>query len=185
VQPLLFQLDYIAKLFITLFAVLWGARDLTFAPLFQIYTHFTSLFGDDGQMFQDGTVFIGRRASGEDGYWTGSDFFWNLIRLPFMPLIAIPLALIIAFGGAFTLSMVLLTLLLIVLLALGGAYLIAKLGETIKDREAWYLNQEEQDLIVCGGKRITSFADLPKNKKTLYLRYKAIKSQVCRPFARG
>jgi hypothetical protein len=44
---------------------------------------------------------------------------------------------------------------------------------------------EALDLLLCSsGKRITRFRDLPKNKRTIKLRFEGIKSLVCRPFAR-
>jgi hypothetical protein len=185
VQPFVFFGDFLLKFFITLFAVLWGARDLDLSYLFQPYTHFFSLCGDDGLMFQKGTVFIGKQASGENGTWEGKDFFWNLIRLPFMPLIAIPISLIIVHGGAFLLSMSVLFILLTIGLGIGSYELINRLRATSSLKEAWYLDQEEQNLIICSGQPITSFSDLPKQKKTLRLRYLAAKSKVCRPFAKG
>jgi hypothetical protein len=44
---------------------------------------------------------------------------------------------------------------------------------------------EALDLLLCSsGKRITKIKDLPKNKRTIKLKFNAVKSRVCRPFAR-
>jgi hypothetical protein len=44
---------------------------------------------------------------------------------------------------------------------------------------------EALDLLLCSsGKRVTKIKDLPRNKRTIKLRFQDLKSRVCRPFAR-
>lgn len=49
---------------------------------------------------------------------------------------------------------------------------------------AWFINQDEIDLLSCSNdKKITSINDVPKNKRTVWLRFQQVKSKVCRPFS--
>lgn len=179
VQPVLLFLDLIVKMFITLFALLWGTCDLTLAPLVQPYTHFYNLCGDEGLMFQKGTVFLGK----------SENVLWNFARLPFMPLVAVPLffiirAIIIS-GSLFKALMIVGSVLLLVGLVAGAVVLYEEWQRAEEAKEAWYLNDNEINLIVCSGQQKPfTLKQLPRNHRTFRLRFRALKSQVCRPFAK-
>lgn len=178
-QPLVFMGDLIAKMFITLFALLWGARDFSLSYLAQPYTHFVDLCGNGGLMFQNGTVFVGK----------GESSFWNLARLPFMPLIAAPLffiirAIIIS-GSVLKALMIIGSVLLLAALVTGIIIAYDQWQSAEEAKEAWYLDDNEINLIVCSGQQKPfTLKQLPRNHRTFRLRFRALKSQVCRPFAK-
>lgn len=178
-QPLLLLGDLIVKMFITLFALLWGARDFSLSYLAQPYTHFYHLCGVDSLMFQKGTVFVGK----------GKSTFWNLARLPFMPLIAAPLffiirAIIIS-GSVLKALMIIGSVLLLIALLAGVIIIYDRWQRAEEAKEAWYLNDNEINLIVCSGQQKPfTLKQLPRNHRTFRLRFRALKSQVCRPFAK-
>ena len=64
------------------------------------------------------------------------------------------------------------------------SFLYDKYQERKRKMPAWYLDQENSDLLICSpNKRITSINDLPSNKKTIMLRFQDIKSKICRPYS--
>lgn len=65
------------------------------------------------------------------------------------------------------------------------AGLAAEAAESAPPPTPWYLRDEELHLIECStAPRPLKVADLPKNRRTIHLRFTELKADVCRPFAR-
>lgn len=174
VQPPLTVLMSILKMFLTVIAVLYGARDLS--PTIPFHPYAT--LADAIDQLDNGTVFIGR----------GKSTFWNWIRLPFMPFIALSAATIVGLmyvhGTLFSLLMGLLGLAAIGIGVVGSVFGYAKYLNWLESQDAWYLDDNEVNLIVCSNdKKPLTLDQLPSHHRTLRLRFRALKSQVCRPFA--
>lgn len=57
--------------------------------------------------------------------------------------------------------------------------------ERLRQLALYKAELEALDLLLCSsGKRIYRLKDLPKNKRTIKLRFEALKASVCKPFAR-
>lgn len=179
-KPVLFALLMFVRLFFVIGAFLYGSRDFSLQSL--LHPLRTEMYEVVKMLFDSETIFIGQ----------GESKFWNYARLPFMPLIAI---LWIGLAIALIKLHVFATGIGIILGA-GGilvvAYTILKTAESIIDHRelvklkapAWYLNEDEADLIICSGQpRFGSFWTLPKKHRTFKLFAQDLKSKVCRPFS--
>lgn len=131
--------------------------------------------------------------------------FYFVARLRFaflMPLVSMPLLLGIFWHKLF--FVVSFIYILIVVIALMMALLSSLLSSLLycfragnnpfnsllsffqsKEQTPWYLNQEEEKLLLCSNeKKPLTIAALPKKHQTLRLRYQATKAAVCKPFSR-
>lgn len=130
-------------------------------------------------MFQKGTIFFGK---GENGWL-------NLARLPFMPLIGVPLFFlirhIIVHGHVFSVLGYLSIAIGIAAMLAAFVYALDKYFQYKAAQDPWYMDDNEINLIVCSGQQKPyTLAQLPRHHRTLRLRFKALKSQVCRPFSK-
>lgn len=175
VQPLLFAMLYTAILLTTLGALLYGSRkfnlDLLKHPL--AASPYNLL-----EMFEDGSIFISKEEAG----------FKKYLKLPLMPLFLIGSAVVVWACLHFVLMRVVIAVFSLSSLILWAVrYLVERqvksaIAEEFADM--WYTKEEEAQLMVCSpGKRLTKLSDLPKEKRTVKLRFLALKSKVCRPFS--
>ena len=196
VQPFIIFFQWLARLAVTLVALLFGARNISAEPLLH---PLTTDFDECLKMFLGGTVFIRHLPEDDNSdsvegllsvFSYGIRSFWSL---PFMPLLLIPIAAMVYFNPIVA-STVALTVLGIILLAgfvIGlatgtGSFIVDWFWSLLParkedDSELWYLTEE--DLICSTDKKAWSFKTLPSNKKSIRLRFMNLKSKVCRPFS--
>lgn len=200
IQPFVILLQTLAKLGITLLAILFGARGLTIDPLLH---PLASGVDDCWAMFKPGTIFIRHLPEDDDSRHTPNGVasivsyavrsFWSL---PFMPLILIPLVLLavfhlkgLLFGAAIAYIILLVLVLGLGLLTGTGSFIIDGIKSLIPARKEeveplWYLDAAEIGDIVCTvDKKPFSYKTLPSKKKSIRLRFQNLKSKVCRPFS--
>lgn len=193
VQPVVMLFNVALRFVFTLISLLFGARTFSFKPLMYPLRYSIT----DGTInlvdLTKGSVFI-RQFDHEGKLFSENPFSFLLKKfclLPFMPAVLIPFLLLQRLKGTLFVSSIIGGVMLataIVLFVVLGGYepiwnRINKLFSNTNE-EAWYLNKEEMDLIVCNGdKKIRTFTDLPPKKKTLKLRYLDLKSKVCKPFS--
>lgn len=189
-QPLIFVLSLSIKLVFTLISLLFGLRGFSLKYLLHPLTYDLSDMHSSQHshgICDGGSIFVRpepERFSHE--LKTGREIVEYLIvrfwSLPFMPAIFVPLSLIIYYhkfaillGGLGALF----TLIFIIILGVTGA--LAALVNLIADKFVAVTNiggtNEIEDLICTGDP-----TRKPK-KRSLKLRYMALKSQVCKPFA--
>lgn len=128
----------------------------------------------------------------EDLKVTISYLFRKLWKLPFMPLIAIPL-LTAALFHPIGLLYVILGVVFVALIALSilnrfnfvnvlTDKFLSLFNKTFTNK-LWYLDQKEMDLLLCErNKKALTYDSLPR--KSFRLRYNNLKNKVCKPFAR-
>lgn len=174
VQFPLLVLNIILKSLFTAVAALYGARALSLKLVLHpiIYG-----LGDVVDLFKEGTVFLGR----------GKSQFWNWATLPLMPLLVI-LSRILLLGHKFhsPLSLGGSVLLVSSLIAL-AIFVLSKWAESRRKALPWYMADERQaNMLYCSEdkKPIKSVNDLPQDKRSFRLKFRDLKSKVCRPFSR-
>jgi hypothetical protein len=180
VQPVLFLLDFLPKTLFTLLALLTGQRNFNLGFLFNPFVHFF----DDSGLFEKGTIFIGK----------GENTFLNWARLPFMPMIWLPLLIgghMLAAHGKLLGALALLCfgvagVALVIATGVLVAILLSEYEKRREKQQPWYLKQAEMDLIVCsaGMSKPYSLGDLPPSRRTIRMHYAVLKNAVCKPFAR-
>jgi len=186
-QPLLFILNMIIRITITIIALFCGSRNTTLQPLMHpLSNDFETVMN----LIGGGTIFIGR----------GESTFKNYIRLLCAPFVILPLTLFVigCIMGIIPIMKILLvfagaiTVVLIAFSIVFGAdciqyvrsYLDRK-NNQIEANEYWYMNKDNMDLILCDGKdKPTKLKDIPKKNRTIKLKFLDLKSRVCRPFSR-
>lgn len=178
-QPVMMIGNLLLRFLIFVFALLFGARDLSLKYLLHPLTYALT---DSFEMFLGGTIFVLRTRHRV---------------LNFLPLVFMPYVL----AGLFALYMakVLLLVLLVVSVVSGVLFLAfhaarAHLGERFvswlenlsdSDPELWYANEEEQNLILCTGEvKPVKLSALPARHRTIKLRFYDLKSKICRPFSK-
>ena len=189
IQVIIMLAKLISIMVFTLVAALIGSRGTSLKYLFHPLTYDVS--GSADGLFSGGTIFFREIAKPDDGASNISAVWWlikSVWSLPFMPPIATALWMITHFHkwpviGLTFLGMAVFSglLLLALSLALSGA-----IGEFVNhwwDRfinggETWQ-DDDAQDLI-CDSEPKKKLA--PK-RRTVRLKYLALKSKVCKPFA--
>jgi len=200
-QPIIMFLYIVMRAFITLVALLFGARNFSLQPLFH---PLSTDMEDQISVFGGGTIFIRKNPPIPKFDATKSNlqnfliFLWVLLRkaifLPFMP----PILFLIVFTAIVSSKLIfILTLICVVLVSLfiiviliaffadGG---LSKLQDWIDNKfgnkDTGMLSEEEIRLLVCSPDRQPVTMDnLPANKKSIKLRFADLKSKVCRPFS--
>ena len=192
VQPIALLLKILLELIILTVAFLIGSKSFSFKYLFHPLTY---ELRDAYELWNSGSWFLG--SFDFDDCNSKSDYFFVLVKslwkIPFMPAVLSVFTLMYYSGillpVLFSLIAVVLILFFTFLVVNGEAtrflLLIKKLFGR-KDHIPWYLNKEEIDLITCyPDKQPITFAQLPRKKKTIKLRYLDLKSKVCKPYSRG
>jgi hypothetical protein len=196
-QPIIKMGDMLVRLLMFMVGLVTGARNLTIAPLFHPLSR--SLH-DQVCIFEDGTIFIRRVKEDDISDWepkTFGDVISYCVRklwsLPFMPLICIPLAALVLTGHAkilMSIGLIFGGLIFILILgvfgATGGFEFVWKFltKPLTKEEEVWYQNADEIDLLTCENQNgPMTFKKLPARKRTIYLRFKDLKSKVCKPYS--
>lgn len=189
-QPLIMALNLLVRTIFTVLSLAFGTRGFSLKYLLHPLTYDlgdVSSSDSDG-ILSGGSIFIRPepkkfadrepRTFFEMFHYVGARF-WTL---PFMPAILIPLVLFVAYGKFFVLLIIALTLFAVMcasFLALSGALKV--IFNWLADRlsEVPLLGGENdiEDLI-CTGEPTRK----PK-KRSIKLRYLAIKAKVCKPFA--
>lgn len=199
VQPLIFAGTMLFQAIILLAGLLFGARNWSAKTLLHPISY---PILDVFEIFSKGTIFI-RHCPEDDepcgpslsGFKKSASYifrsFWSL---PLMPVIFAPLALLIWFYTGIVLALGL-VIVVSVFIGLSVIWLVEnnrsvrdafeglldRLGRIPVSDDLWYLNQEEQETLVCSDKPAPTFAKLPR--KSIRLRFQNVKSKVCRPFS--
>lgn len=169
----------------TLVATLIGSRGTSLKYLFHPLTYDVSTSFD--ALFSGGTVFVREVDQPNDpqsrlkDIWWGIRSFWTL---PLMPPIAVVLTLITHFhrwsivGLVFVGFAILFSILIVILSGALGKLLDAWWDKFINSSVPWS-EDDAQDLI-CDN---TTKKKIAPKRRTVRLRYLALKSKVCKPFA--
>lgn len=186
VQPIIILTDIFSRFLFCLAALFFGARKFTISNLLH---PLDKSFIDSFDMFEDGTIFLK----------TPVKKFTDVARFIFFP----PLVLLLTTIHYFHLwiyaerSAIIVIILTTIILLLTGfitgvlSAVIKKLYNRIpkfnkhkKDDQAWFLDEQEMDLIICNGeKKPLKVSQLPSKHRTFKLRFQDLKSKVCRPFS--
>lgn len=173
-QPLLMLLSLGVRLVVFIIGLLIGARNLH--PKY--FNFFQYNVESIDEMVKGGTIFYGRTDS----------VLLNIVRFPLMPLFW-PIYYIILMQNSIlgllsTVGTVILSLLIFTVGAGTIGYFYDRHQENVASQPAWYLDEDEQDLIVCTGqKKPMTVGELPLRHRSIRLRVAALKSKVCRPFS--
>lgn len=179
-QPILIVLITILRFFPTLLSLLIGSRNFSFNYLIHPLRY---QMDDAGDLFGNGTIFY-PKSDDVKGNWR------DLVRIPFMPMIFIPLVLLlflITSNGLWPAMLLSLAAVAILApLAIWGFNRFRRWFDIRLERfNAWYLDKNELRLITCSSdKKPLNWQNMPLKHKTLRLRFREIKSRVCRPFSR-
>lgn len=189
-QPLVLFCNLFIRLLFTSVSFLLGLRGLSLKYLFHPLTYSLIDMHSDSHnhgIFDGGTVFV--RPEPEK-FKHGPNTFLEIVEyvvvrfwsLPFMPAIFIPLALVIYYHKFLILlvgSSILFGIILLVILGMAGAFgaLFAWVVDAFIKVTNLGGDNEIEDLICTGDP-----TRKPK-KRSIKLRYLALKSQVCKPFA--
>jgi hypothetical protein len=181
VQPLIALVLMIVRAVPTLVAFLVAARGFSLKYLF---SPFAMDLDDTKEMFYDGYLFV---RSGK------MKWFKKYYLLPLTPIFSFPIItlVILCLTGNIAATNIGMVLLMIVgtLLSIGVLVLIACviayfIVSYLNKIPSWYDDQSEIEAIVCDGSAVsTKISKLPQKKRTVYLRYQAMKNKVCKPFA--
>jgi hypothetical protein len=179
-QPILMLLNLFCRSLPILCGLMYGARNLTFRHL--IHPMSSSLNA------------AGEAATGGSIFWRPYAKSWRrFLLLPFMPVIGLPLIGMVALMIHFHSTIYFLITLVAIILLTGCSFAIAQLLHWLTNQwrqqrelqQAWYLDEQEMDLLVCNGQpKALKLSALPKQHRLLKLRLAEIKSQVCKPFSR-
>lgn len=182
IQPIIMLGNMLIRLMFAVMALLIGAKKFTIQPLLQplemgIVHSFQSLEG--------GSIFI--RNTKEDPIHdpTGfKKFLKDYCFFPFMPIIAITLAIIAVFVPFLFLVIPLAGLLLLMVKAIVSLVFMMKGRSNLSLDKGEPLTDADFELLTCkSGRQPFDFDRLPSRKKTIKLRYQNLKAKVCRPFA--
>ncbi len=178
-QPIWMLFNLILRFIVFIVSLLIGSRNMSLKYLFHPLTYeFTSMV----DIFDSGSLFIGE----------GKPSIKKYILLPLMPIITLSLAfcikihIIIPLLILFALLVVMLLIVLIpVFIQTGGMYdLFSKISSYFHENLNWYLNESENNLIVCSNKnKQVTYSSLPCKNKSIKLRFLNLKSKICQPFA--
>jgi hypothetical protein len=181
-QVLFFIVNYIPRVLWLFICLLFGSRNITLKYLLHPLTY---RIEDFNNLLSDGTYFYGE----------GKNEILNGIRLFLMPMILFPLIVCSRFGLIWLLLLFVFVIsagITLTFLTSNNALYAKKLinfYNNVVDRifppvtEAWYLDNEESNLIICGDNKPKTFSQLPMKNKTIRLRFQDLKSKVCRPFS--
>lgn len=193
VQPVFMAVQWVARLFITVLALLIGARNFSFQPLIHPLQY---SMHDQMDVLTGGSIFIRKVPSIENESF--SQFVvWlakKVMFLPFMPIVLVvvlfsilvnPMPLLVATGMIVAVALI--------LGAIGlGLYLFKDGGwgelfdwiDSVLARNTAALNEEETQMLVCTpDRKPVTMKSLPSKKKTIRLRFLDLKSKVCKPFS--
>lgn len=119
--------------------------------------------------------------------------FKKVALVPLMPIFITVIGLALFYGVLIKLLAVvigaIMAILIIAFVASGAAKEFVKemwyrLWHNSKEEEFWYLNKEEIETLSCEDNiKHTNVSSLPKNHRTIKLRFLDLKSKVCRPFS--
>jgi hypothetical protein len=189
-----------------LIALLIGTRGLTIKPLLHPLT--TRFFDQWDNIGKDGSIFI-QNLGRLFNPMTPREFWYCVIRkfwaLPLMPVFSVPLGLLL-FLGKFHMLLIIVAVLAIALVCIAFAIcltywgnngtwdrifkaigtvvhrLLSRKSQTLYD--PWYLNKDELDYLNCAKRtQPFTFSNLPPAKKSIALRFRDLKSKVCKPFS--
>lgn len=203
VQPFLMLPNLLIRLIILLVSCIVGARGTSLKYLLHPLTYD---LGDTIEMISGGTIFIRHLPEDEPGVEMPDNFkemvsygvrsFW---ALPFMPLLWIPVLILSLLGkwhtvaviGIVAVALVAAAVFVVAMVAMAEAGAFGTLWRWLdkfftrkEPQDFWYLSQEEMDLLVCNTQKgPLTVSKLPAKKRTLRLRFKDLKTKVCRPFA--
>jgi hypothetical protein len=179
VQPFLFFFNYLFRMLMTLAALLIVSRGFSLQPLLH------PLRDDMSDLWN---IFGGRS-------WFFQPEKKARLAIPIflcMPVISIPIIvgiwLLVHFNLLASVVIAILVIVPMCLLIMWGTIVLGKRLERRIEKQnqlpAWYLQQEEMNLIVCSGrKKPFELSELPKSHRTIRLRFQELKSRVCRPFS--
>lgn len=179
VQPLVITFSMLVRLLPVLVGFLCLKRNLSLKAVLHPLTYtfleaFDAASGDSILVNKEAESFLGK-------YW----------KLVFTPIGLMGLAALIYLATKLHIASFFLSIPIAILALLGGwklfNFVVGKFIDYQIEKDklpAWYLDENEQKLIVCSGqKKPYSFDQLPSNRRSLRLRFDNLKSKVCRPFS--
>ncbi len=174
-QPIIFLASYLLQIVFSIAALLLGTRGFSWEPLLHPLSY--DMGDKTVNLLSKGTIFINP---------DGETPFQKFKYLPFMP--AVMIAVLAFIFGGHTVHMGALILVGLMLLlgsaGFGAFYLIDRKMEREEAAPPWYLDEHEQEFLVCNGQtKPLAVGELPSRHKTLRIRFEAFKAQVCRPFS--
>lgn len=175
IQPCIIGISIISRFILFLTALLIGSRNISLKPTIH---PLDESWDDATKVCNGGTYFVGR----------GKNQILNWMRLPFMPVILLTALLIWKVGVMTPVILTFLIMLVTVGLSGGGVLLYFYIGDykekKLQKDPAWYLNEEEANLVLCNGQtKPMALGELPRKNRTFRLKFDYIKSKVCRPFS--
>jgi len=181
IQPIIVLFLMILRLIPTLVAFLFAARNFSFKHLF---SPFALDLDDAKEMFSEGLLFVRKDQT---------SLLKTYCMFPLTPIISFPIigvavlcliGKISVVGIGMTILYILGTFFGIVLLVLLVFFIVYVVMSQLDKIPTWYDDQSEIEAIVCDGRSVpTKISKLPQKKRTVYLRYQAVKNKVCKPFA--
>ena len=202
VQPFIMLVNFALRMVMLAVALLLGTRGLLseWRSLFKILTYSLPA---TSEVFNGGTYYI------RPDKYKDPDTLWEFITycvkrgwtLPFMPLVAIPVAVVFATYGfvevitqvGAALGLIAVVVTLFVLIILLGKFIADRMIARAKTRPPrpakkrkplWYEEEDAIGYLVCdGNQKPTTVSKLPSKHRTVKLRFHELKSMVCRPFA--
>lgn len=175
IQPCIIAIGIFSRFVCFLTALLIGSRNISLKPTIH---PLDESWDDAVKVVGGGTYFIGR----------GKNQILNWMRLPFMPAILLSVLFFWKIGAGMPAILTLLIMLVTVGLITGGAaiyfYIIDSKEKKLQKDPAWYLDEEEANLVLCNGQnKPMTLSELPRKNRTFRLKFDYIKSKVCRPFS--
>ncbi len=164
-----FVIGYSAVIFLLLF----GMRNVNFRPLFHLWKDTPNEIWKDVE--SDNSIFI-KNKSGRKRFYLIS-FFSLFLAVIVIATSSIAIKVIVG-GGA------------VLLFFFWNGNLLDWLDSKEKEREGVKIKEypkkyeTEFQPLLCNGDLSTDIKTLPKEKRTLYLRYKDLKAKVCKPLPR-
>lgn len=184
IKPILFALEIFVRVLVLLFGVLCGARGSNIKYIIHpiMYTFTNTIDG----IFENGIIFIGNaKIQNTDESLNIKNIITNYGRIIFMPMLWVVIILLHKAHCLLGFIAVISVIVSLFLIFFGGMFFTHSFHYKNENQAAWYLDKSEEEMIICNpNRKITSLQDLPKQKKTIKLRFLDFKSKVCRPFSR-
>jgi hypothetical protein len=192
-QPVVFALSALLRTLFLLVSTLWLSRGMK--CLAYVNHLLSNDFFEACNVFKGGSFGIPQLPEDNDGSdITLSYVLRKVWKIPLMPAVFIPVALICYFHvvllALITVFAIILLLVLGIFITTGGLMAslraIAQWWDSLhEDQPLWYLDRDEIELITCNPntQKRRTLADLPVKRRTVWLRIQDLKSKICRPFS--
>jgi hypothetical protein len=173
-QPIIFLVNMMIRFLCLTIALLIGSKNIS---LKYILHPINNDLNESSNIFSGGSYFIDVE---------NTNVIITTLKFLCMPLVLIPFLLLSYFYSFHILAAPIMVLVSTCIIYLIIKYFpnrknkLKEVSTNIKNN----LNTEDYKLLTCSESKPKVFADLPRHKRTLKLRYYDLKSKVCRPFSR-